>query len=536
MKKKGSGKRSHPKQRSGHAICCSRELSTTYLVGGYNDSGPLCDIWEFDTTWRECGAKSKLQNPFPRVESGCCLVAGVIYIFGGIQQDDENISILNDVWGYDVKLCTWTKYSDESECSERSGHVMVAINEEELIVHGGDCMRPLDDLWILNCRTLQWTAIITECGLRPAPRSSHSASFCESSKTLCVFGGQSRSMGPGKGEEYLTYLNDIWIIRTDAEKTFWQWQQVELVTLAPSPRDAAALTFVDDSTLLLYGGFGLSEEEGEAEIVHAYVDANPQTDLLTPLPESLDNSTKATSVGAKSHETIGIEDLTISNLSLSVLELSVISIQSASGNLSGCQDSAMQSSPEVAPPSTNFGGLLEENETERDQMESAEVDVDDGDEDDKSNSDDEEVVEAYLGDAWLINVRSRQAVEIDLNDFIIGDKSSLLPAQRGSLFVTTCRGSGSKLRTQTQSTSTDSLVTPTMSDARGVVEEAAEKKIGGGSAATPIEPTTQIPSDQLFVFGGFDGEMFFGESARYHLSALKARARKISETTVIDSY
>lgn len=265
----GKGKKSAPttpEPRSGHILLASND-GTVYVVGGHAHRGPQTDVWSYQPNEEQWTLLSSAemnvtnvemsgQSPLPRFEFDACLVGPFIYLFGGFQSDEKDVSILNDLWVFDLEYQTWNLISEECSARERSGHVVVAIDGERFIVHGGTCMGSLDDFWLYDTSSGHWEEIIAL--EPPCARSMHSAVFCESSKTLAIFGGVTHHGSEEGGDLSPVYLNDLWVVHLTDNVKEWTWNMVTYDGFAPSPRDMPALVAVGNG-VILFGGFGFVE-------------------------------------------------------------------------------------------------------------------------------------------------------------------------------------------------------------------------------------------------------------------------------------
>jgi N-acetylneuraminic acid mutarotase len=89
-----------------------------------------------------------------------CILGGDVYLFGGFQLKEEEVSILNDLWKFEIASSKWILLASECPAPERGGHVVVAVSNNEMIIHGGDCMKSLDDFWLFN-RTARNSSVAT---------------------------------------------------------------------------------------------------------------------------------------------------------------------------------------------------------------------------------------------------------------------------------------------------------------------------------------------------------------------------------------
>jgi hypothetical protein len=47
-KAKSGGGQDAPSARAGHILVTARSRREVYVVGGYNENGPLADVWKYD--------------------------------------------------------------------------------------------------------------------------------------------------------------------------------------------------------------------------------------------------------------------------------------------------------------------------------------------------------------------------------------------------------------------------------------------------------------------------------------------------------
>jgi len=143
-----------PSARAGHSL-----LNTPrglYLLGGYDETGPLSDIYcynSIDARWTKLIAPRK--SPLPRTDVDCCYCDGNIYLFGGVQLDNnDDVLIYNDLWVYNIVNMKWVCLYEETPVPERNSYVCKCVlndtspYNQSLIIHGGELMQKLhDDTW-----------------------------------------------------------------------------------------------------------------------------------------------------------------------------------------------------------------------------------------------------------------------------------------------------------------------------------------------------------------------------------------------------
>ncbi|KAH7318029.1 hypothetical protein B0J17DRAFT_527685, partial [Rhizoctonia solani] len=123
-----------PPEQVGHAMVAYE--SKLYIeFGGHDGETVFNDVWCFDMNAR---AWAKLTctgcTPPSCTAHAVVLVGGVIYMFGG---EDQNEEVLGDTWCFKLNEQRWYKFPHTSfQPLARHGHTMVAI-EGRMFVLGG---------------------------------------------------------------------------------------------------------------------------------------------------------------------------------------------------------------------------------------------------------------------------------------------------------------------------------------------------------------------------------------------------------------
>ena len=102
---------SHSQATSPKGMCrahsCQAYGDNVILLGGYDDSGALDDIWMYDTSrdvWVICSYNRLNPHPLPRVDFDCCILKSKLYLFGGMQSDGEQVLIMNETYGASISI------------------------------------------------------------------------------------------------------------------------------------------------------------------------------------------------------------------------------------------------------------------------------------------------------------------------------------------------------------------------------------------------------------------------------------------------
>jgi hypothetical protein len=132
----------------------------------------------------------------------------------------------------------------------RHGHVAVVLGGR-LHVHAGFSregtdLHYLEDLIVLDPASLTWKAVRAR-GRQPCPRAFHTANALGDNR-MVLFGGG----GKGESEERPTYLNDVWLYKTDG--TSWEACSVDGEPPLPRAAHAAVLASHSRAQLVVSGG------------------------------------------------------------------------------------------------------------------------------------------------------------------------------------------------------------------------------------------------------------------------------------------
>ena len=404
-----------PEPRSGHSLLVSEDEGTVYVVGGHAQRGPLTDIWNYSPStgdWKRLQTEATAEpseaagpSPLLRLEYATCLVGPFIYLFGGFQSDGEDVSILNDLWVFDLEFQCWNLISEECSAPERSGHVAIAIDSARFLIHGGTCMGSRGDLWVYDTNSGQWEEIIsTEA---PCARSMHSAVLCQESRTLAIFGGVTDQGDSPDATASPSYLNDLWVMHLTEDTKDWKWSMVNYSDFAPSPRDLPALVPLGNG-VVLFGGFGFIELLGDMSDNEDGDNEHPE--MTSPVARSLSFTGNNERLSLGRSKALSTSDIKISN-----------------------DRRSMSPSRKGKSPSKREGkGVLFEEKTDENE----------------DDDDDSMLAIDYLADAWYIDLESGEAVEFDLSSMSIvggeqtgedGQSDSNVP-RRGCQMVTTNSG------------------------------------------------------------------------------------------------
>ncbi len=311
-----------PVGRAGHALLHNRfDVSgeQLILVGGYNECGPLAEIWVYDierSLWSEVMGGISNKGPLPRVDFSACLLGTKIYLFGGMEQDNNQALIYNDLWSFDLISRQWLMLEEETCISERMGHIGISIGadsskHDHMIIHGGDCLgNVFNDTWLYCASTASWQCINTNSNQYnhtiattenshkiPGGRSSHTACFVtnNSLQGLIIFGGSiptinsdykgSNDSTPTDDDNELTHMNDMWILDMTSgidNASDWSWLEITPAKSSSSRpgKELATLSTTTESSIKM-------ETDEEALDSNSESDDDDEDSALFPSPRDL---------------------------------------------------------------------------------------------------------------------------------------------------------------------------------------------------------------------------------------------------------
>ena len=191
-------------------------------------SGPyteLGDVWAFDFTSETWSAFSPTGTaPTPRSNSALVISQKLskAYVFGGnVSTSGTAFTPRNDTFSFDLKTSEWKAVAESSSTKPpaRLFHAM-AIDDDAgvLYVYGGGDENAftgpfLDDVWALDLKTEAWTLVATS-GDVPQSRILHSMVYDSGKKRLVVFGGHD--------DGQIGNQNDVWTLDPKATPATWK--------------------------------------------------------------------------------------------------------------------------------------------------------------------------------------------------------------------------------------------------------------------------------------------------------------------------
>lgn len=155
-----------PGPRRYHTGCLDSRNQLVIFGGCRPKNIVLRDLWKFkfnDTNNLSSGEWSEInvsgRCPAPRFGHSATMMDDKMYVFGGVGGSD-GVTAFEDLWCFDVSLCTWTRLGEGP--APRYHHACYLNAESKtLIVHGGSYTNKLyrHDLWSYSLLDDTWTRL-----------------------------------------------------------------------------------------------------------------------------------------------------------------------------------------------------------------------------------------------------------------------------------------------------------------------------------------------------------------------------------------
>ncbi|KAK9084194.1 hypothetical protein Scep_030665 [Stephania cephalantha] len=186
------------------------------------------------------------QRPKPRYEHGAAIIQDKMYIFGG----NHNGRYLNDIQVLDLRTLTWSRVEakaavDSVESSSPvplapcAGHSLISWGNKLLSI-AGHTKDPSETVTVKAFDPVAYTwSILKTYGKAPVSRGGQSVTLVGSN--LVMFGGQDAKR---------TLLNDLHILDLET----MTWDDIDAVGVPPSPRSDHAAAVHAERYLLIFGG------------------------------------------------------------------------------------------------------------------------------------------------------------------------------------------------------------------------------------------------------------------------------------------
>lgn len=165
---------------------------------------------------------------------------GKVLLFGG----DWHYNYTNDLWLYDYNTNNWEEIKTELKPLGRDAHAFCPLNDSLFLLFGGRSsgFNILNDSWIFNINTLEWTQL--EIENPPPARYHHDMVNIDENKAL-LFGGMGQT----------NHMNDTWIFNLDSMN--FTELKFDILKDGPLPhrRENVRMTSIGNKKIMLYGGW-----------------------------------------------------------------------------------------------------------------------------------------------------------------------------------------------------------------------------------------------------------------------------------------
>ncbi|XP_019186196.1 PREDICTED: acyl-CoA-binding domain-containing protein 5-like [Ipomoea nil] len=281
----------NPSERWGHSACYCNGL--VYIFGGCRGGLHFSDVLVLNLEtmgWNILVTTG--QGPGPRDSHGAVVVGHKMIVFGGT----NGCKKVNDLHVLDLRTLEWT----QPECQgipplPRESHTATLVGDSRVVVFGGSGQGEanyLNDLHVLDLKTMRWTSPEVRGSYMPAPRDSHSAVALENK--LFVYGGDCGDRYQGEvdvldidtftwsrldvhgplpgvraGHASVNFGSKIYVIGGVGDKQYYNdvwvldvvsctWTQIEVCGQKPQGRFSHT-AIVSHSDIAIYGGCGEDE-------------------------------------------------------------------------------------------------------------------------------------------------------------------------------------------------------------------------------------------------------------------------------------
>jgi N-acetylneuraminic acid mutarotase len=160
--------------------------SKMYVLFGQDSSGNFFeDMWSYDPNnniWDEITPEGP--RPKARASHSAVVIDDAIYVLGG---EDENGSILNDLWRYEPNSNRWEQRAALPAGGVRE-HAAAAVAGKMYIFCGEDGENPLNDLWVYVPTDDSWTQLDPN-DPNDAPSARHGMTVAQYGEWIWLIGG-----------------------------------------------------------------------------------------------------------------------------------------------------------------------------------------------------------------------------------------------------------------------------------------------------------------------------------------------------------
>eukprot|EP00736_Rhodelphis_marinus_P009737 Rmarinus@m.12771 len=175
------------------------------------------------------------------------VAGGNLAVFGGETEDEAgNRETLANLMIFDTQYTVWYQPTTQGESPcKRSGHTAVLWGDLIVFFGGTRGRKWLNDVYTLDTSRWRWTKVDAK-GTLPRCRSYHSATLVGSQ--MYVFGGNDNN----------ATFDDLVVLNLET----MTWWKPNTSGAAPKARVGHAAALIDDTHILLYGGWDYTADDG----------------------------------------------------------------------------------------------------------------------------------------------------------------------------------------------------------------------------------------------------------------------------------
>ncbi|XP_037559962.1 multiple epidermal growth factor-like domains protein 8 [Dermacentor silvarum] len=179
-----------PHSRLGHSLL-SLEPNQLWLFGGMDPArGDSDELYVYDLDfdrWKKLNVSRDMgQAPTARRFHGAAMVAGSMYIFGGLNAT----GVLGDFWKFATDFYTWTRVPTTPDVPALAGLTLTNVDNQQLVLIGGFSPEYgfQDKTLAYSIDAMDWRVLNTT-GTVPIGVYGHTSNYHRPTQSIYVFGG-----------------------------------------------------------------------------------------------------------------------------------------------------------------------------------------------------------------------------------------------------------------------------------------------------------------------------------------------------------
>jgi len=183
-----------PPPRASFQLVAGVSSQVLILCGGYNETGPCNDVWEYSiktNRWRMLSNLDQLSAKKILIGQSMCAHGSGFVLFGG-RSGDEKYS--NEVHSLDPHLQTVETFNTSGDIpNPRHNHQSIVVGNKMFVIGGGRLLPSCGvvEIFCLDLETCIWTKL-QPLGKAPKARAGHTCLLDGVSNRIFMFGGYKR--------------------------------------------------------------------------------------------------------------------------------------------------------------------------------------------------------------------------------------------------------------------------------------------------------------------------------------------------------